>query len=361
VSLTHARPCPGHQLPSRVANGGFPRNRPFVRGLRRVRHWSSTDAAAAEVRSVERQQNLIRRGDRYASLNPTSCSTFYLEAIPVTIAKDTTMVDFERMAVPRSFANLIAATAQQKFAAARARQNPDVSAEKPRDAILDALRMVSDAIAAEGYVFAPSGPKFARRNGDFSFVISVQSDRNNVAGQRAAVWVHTAVYSQSLTAWKKKHPNEWVRPKAPFPLPLFTTQLGYLCDPSGWVEWDFADKAKRRSVANDLIASIRTGAYPLFSTFEGAIEGIAAVADHDWPPPEGILSYLLSSGHPGLADEALHHYLEKRPDFRRQFEQLHKQFAEQGLPSHRAAIPHDLAAFAVATGYPWSTTDAIEE
>jgi hypothetical protein len=262
------------------------------------------------------------------------------------------------MAAPRTFADMVRLTAQQKLAAAHARQNADVAAEKPREAIFDALHMVGDAIAADGFVFLSSGPKFVRKHGDFAFEIIIQSDRNNIAGRRAAIWVHTAVYSRSLTAWRKKHGSAWIRPNAPFPLPLFGTQLGYLCDPAGWVEWDFADRAKRRSIADDLISSIRVGAYPLFSTFEGTIEDIAAVADHDWPPPEGILSYLLSRGHAALAEETLRRYLDKRPGFRAQFEQFRHRFVEQGLPPYRTAIPHDLAAFAVATGFPWRTSDA---
>lgn len=254
------------------------------------------------------------------------------------------------MAEPRSFVDLVAATARQKLVAAKARHNPNVMAEKPREAILDALNMVGEALARHGFAFLPSGPKFSRRNGDFSFEITIQSDRNNVAGQRAAIWVHAFVYSKSLSAWRKEHPSDWIRPKAPFPVPVFANQLGYLCDPSGWVEWDFADKPERRLIADDLIASIRTGAFPLFEIFEGPTEGIAAIANRDWPSPEGILSYLLSGGHVSLANETLETYFDKRPKFRRDFVQIYRQFLEQGLPTFRAAIPHDLAAFAVATG-----------
>lgn len=254
------------------------------------------------------------------------------------------------MAEPRSFADLVAATARQKLAAANARQNPDVGAEKPREAIFDALKLVEDAISEQGFAFTPSGPKFSRRDGDFTFEIYIQSDRNNVAGRRAAIWVHTNVYSKSLTAWRKKHFSEWIRPKASFPIPIFGNQLGYLCDPSGWVEWDFADKDKRRSTADDLIASIRKGAFPLFKIFEGSPEEIAAISDQDWPPPEGVLSYLLSIGRVRLANETLQKYLDKRLEFRRDFEKFYRKFSEQGLPAYRADIPHDLAAFAAATG-----------
>lgn len=254
------------------------------------------------------------------------------------------------MAEPLSFADLVAATARQKFAAAIARQNPDVAAEKPREAIFDGLQIVGDAIAADGFSFMRSGPKFSRKSGDLIFQIAIQSDRNNVAGQRAAIWVHVGVYSKSLTAWRKNHPSDWIRPKAPFPIPVFGNQLGDLCDSAGWVEWDFADKAKRRSVADDLITSIRAGAYPLFAVFQGPIGGLAALSDRDWPPPEGVLSYLLSLGRAPLATDLLRSYLDKRPKFRRDFERFYEQFSEMGLPPYRAAIPHDLAAFAVATG-----------
>lgn len=254
------------------------------------------------------------------------------------------------MADPRSFADLVVATALQKLAPANARRNPDVAAERPSEAIFDALQTVGEAIGAQGFAFAPSAPKFSRRHDDFTFEIRIQSDRNNLAGQRAAIWVHAGVYSKSVNAWRKKHSSDWIRPKAPFPIPVFANHLGYLCDPSGWAEWDFADYTERSSVADDLIASIRDGAFPLFKIFEGSPEEIAAISDRDWPPPEGILSYLLSIGRVSLANETLQNYLEKRPKFRRDFKQFYRQFSEQGLPPYRTVIPHDLAAFAVATG-----------
>lgn len=260
----------------------------------------------------------------------------------------------ELMAEPRSFADIVAFTARQKLAAASGRQNPDATAEKPRDAILDGLQIVGGAIAEDGYNFSPSGPKFVRKCGDLSFQISIQSDRNNVAGQRAAVWVHASVYSRAFTAWSKKHSSDWIRPNAPFPLPIFATQLGYLCEPAGWMEWDFAEKSKRRFVAGNLIASIQAGAYPLFSTFEARMEDIARLVDRDWPSPEGVLSYLLSTGHTDLAGKTLRDFLDQRPDLKQDFERLSREFAEEGVPNYRTGVAHDLAAFAVATGYPWS-------
>lgn len=120
------------------------------------------------------------------------------------------------------------------------------------------------------------------------------------------------------------------------------------------MEWDFADKTNRRSVANDLVVSIRAGAYPLFATLSAGVEQCARLADRDWPSPEGLLSYLLSMDYGELAFETLRRFLDQRPDFRDDFERLRREFAQHGVPSYRTGGAHDLAAFAVATGYPWS-------
>lgn len=260
------------------------------------------------------------------------------------------------MAESRSFTEIVQATAQQKLAAAQARKRPDVSAEKPKEAILDALNLAAGIIAADGYDFLHSGPRFVRKCGDFRFEVSIQSDHNNIAGRRAAIWVYVLVYSKTLNAWRKNHSSGWIRP---ITTPVFTSQLGYLCNPSGWMEWDFANKAERSAIVDDLIASIRAGAFPLFSTFEGPIEGVAAIVDKDLTPTEAVLSYLLATGNAEMAGKTFHCHLDGKPELRAQFEKLFRQFSDQGLPPYRASNAHDLAAFAVATGYPWCTSGSI--
>ena len=257
------------------------------------------------------------------------------------------------MAEPRALSDLIVATAHQKAAAAQARLNPDSLAEKPRDAILAGLRLVADALAGDGYMLAPSGPKLARKHGDLTFQFAIQSDRNNVAGHRAAIWVHPAVYSRSFTAWSRNHNSDWIRPNAPFPLAFFGAQIGDFCQPRGWMEWDFANAATRDVVADDLVRTIRDNIFPVFAIFDGPIEGVAALADRDWPPPDRILGYLLSQGQGEAAEKALNHYLAERPKVEVQFHALRRKFAGEGLPAFRDLGVADLAAFAVATAYPW--------
>lgn len=210
--------------------------------------------------------------------------------------------------------------------------------------------MVADALAADGYAFLRSGPRFVRKCSDFSFEISIHSDHSNVAGLRAAISACVLVYSRTLAAWRKNHPSHWIRLNT---TPLFTSQLGYLCKPAGWMEWDFAHKAERSAFVDDFVATVRTGAFPLFSTFEGPIEGLGATEGNNQAPAEAALSYLLATGHVELGKKALSRYFDRKAELRSQFEQLFHQFSAQGLPSYRASDAHNLAAFAVATEYPW--------
>jgi hypothetical protein len=214
--------------------------------------------------------------------------------------------------------------------------------------------MIAERIAPDGFHFSPSGPKFSRKAADLTFQIAIQSDRNNIAGRRAAIWVHAGVYSRRLTAWQKAHPSEWVRPNAPFPLPVASAQLGYLREPKAWVDWDFADPGSRRHVADNLADAIRRDAGKFFAVFEGSVVDLAPSYFDDIYSPEGILAYLLATGEPQHAYLLIRAYLDRFPKFKGPFERDREAFLANGLPPFRASTPHDLAAFSVATGYPWA-------
>jgi|GEM_PF-1500899 len=262
------------------------------------------------------------------------------------------------MSKPKSFHDIIVDTAVNKNAAAEARRHPDGSAQKPHDAIVAGLTLVADDLASEGYSLSTNRLRLTRKNGDLTFEVGVQSDRNNVAGRLAAIWVHPAIYSKKVTAWARRHSSEWIRPAASFPVSFFGSQIGYFGKPKGWLDWNFADPAERRAVADDLIDAIRDRVLPVFSAFEGSADDIAALVHRDWPIPEGILmgilTWLLAHGHRALAEETLLQYLAVRPKVRADFDELVSVFAVKGLPEFRTLSTSDLAAFAVATGFPWT-------
>jgi hypothetical protein len=148
-----------------------------------------------------------------------------------------------------SFGDVIVATAKQKRDAARARWSL-VDADKPRDVILRACEMIADQLRDDGFSFVKSGPKLKRVDGDHVFSILFQSDRNNIAGRRAAVWIHAGVQNKG---------------RAEF---IDGGQIGNLVPQKTWMEWDFADESARQSEINDAVAAIKRIILPFFAQFE---------------------------------------------------------------------------------------------
>jgi hypothetical protein len=95
-----------------------------------------------------------------------------------------------------------------------------------------------------------SGPKLRRVHGDHVFSILFQSDRNNIAGRRAAVWIHAGVQNKG---------------RAEF---VDGGQIGDLLPQKTWMEWDFAGESARESEINDAVVAIRRIILPFFAQFE---------------------------------------------------------------------------------------------
>lgn len=164
-----------------------------------------------------------------------------------------------------------------------------------------------------------------------------------------------------MSAWTRSHASAWIRPNAPFPLSFFSNQIGYFGEPHGWLEWDFAEPDQRRATADNLTDAIRRRVLPVFSVFEGPIEDVVTLFDHDWHRCDGLLTFLLAHGHDAIARKALARYFEGKPKDRVEFDALLQKFATEGLPPYRTLGMSDLAAFAVATGFPWTTHVAAPE
>jgi hypothetical protein len=141
------------------------------------------------------------------------------------------------------------ATAEQKRGAASARSSP-VAADKPKDVILRACEAIADQLREDGFSFVKSGLKLKRIRADHVFTIRFQSDRSNVAGRRAAVWIHAGVQEVGSTSF------------------IAGGQIGNLLPEATWMEWDFADEEARGSEINDAVAAIRRIVLPFFAPFE---------------------------------------------------------------------------------------------
>jgi hypothetical protein len=225
--------------------------------------------------------------------------------------------------------------------------------DQPQDAIRSALQLVAAELANDGFAFVPSRPKFVRRSGDLSFEVHFQSSRWNTTGHIATVVASIGIFSKIYTRWCRQHSSEWIRPKAPFPLPFLGAHLGYVRNPREWIDWDFADPRMRAQRAAELTSEIRA-AYPIFAVAERGfptLEDIMLCLEHS---PEGMIEYLLASGRSETATLAFDRYLDTVPGLRKDFEKHRAKFARNGLPDSRGGPFRDLAAFAVAAGYPWA-------
>lgn len=153
--------------------------------------------------------------------------------------------------MPKSLSafDAIMATAKQKHDAAKARSLP-LTAEKPRDVILRACETIAGQLKKDGFSFVKSGPKLKRVQGDRVFSILFQSDRNNIAGRRAAVWIHAGVQNVGSATF------------------IAGGQIGNLLPEPTWMEWDFADDKARESEIEDAVAAIRRIILPFFAQFE---------------------------------------------------------------------------------------------
>jgi hypothetical protein len=148
-----------------------------------------------------------------------------------------------------SIGDAILATAKQKRDAAMSRSSP-LDAEKPRDVILRACEAIGEQLQGDGFSFVKTGPKLRRVHGDHVFSILFQSDRNNIAGRRAAVWIHAGVQNAGSPDF------------------IEGGQIGNLLPQKTWMEWDFADERARQNEINDAVAAIRRIILPFFHQFE---------------------------------------------------------------------------------------------
>ena len=248
-----------------------------------------------------------------------------------------------------SFVEVLTETAMQKAEAAKARSHPDPTATKPKAVISDACAEIADRLKEDGFTFLKSGPRLKRIQGDVTHEIAFQSDHNNIAGRRAAVWIHAGVSSSRLGQWRRTHPNDWVRLEGPHAGRIVGAQIGNLTTPYGWMEWDFADESKREGLLDDAVAAIRRIILPFFAMFEDPSRSIEPLIQYDPLWQVSLLEYALAALGTEAAETFGRSLLRRKPDVQQHFEVAYAEFAKTAPPRARGQLGRDLAALAVAT------------
>jgi hypothetical protein len=239
--------------------------------------------------------------------------------------------------------------ARHKHAAGLARREPDPSVERPGDVAFGVFAQVASDLAREGFASLAKGRRLVRRAGDLTYEVSFQSDRNNIAGKRVAVWAHALVASRSLAQWRKQHGSAWGK------LSIYSGgfaggQIGNLRQPHSWMEWDFADPADRAATVADLLGAIRQIILPFFEQYRDASSALDAIVQDDgvslWLSPAIEFAHL-HFGREG-AERVGRAFLAKHPSIREPFLELADTYRRDGIPdARRGGWASELAAMAV--------------
>lgn len=213
-----------------------------------------------------------------------------------------------------SFEETIRNTAQQKADAACARaKGAPAGVERPRDVFLMSCEEIARGLAPFGYAWKKSRKTAVREAGDFRFEVSFQANRNNVAGQLVAVWIHAVVCSNRLREWRGTHleeaePTDYVG----------GGQIGNLQPNQSWMEWNLANPGRRAAVIADAVSAIRQIAFPFFALFENLPALITFLRSNSHIPGmdvEAAIRFLHCFSDPASAEEAGKAFLKERPEF----------------------------------------------
>lgn len=260
------------------------------------------------------------------------------------------------MAKAFSFEGLVSATARQKAEAAAARSTA-TAAEKPRDVILAACEAIAADLKSDGFSFSRSVPKLRRTEGDFTFTVLFQSDRNNIAGKRAAVWIHAGVDSAKLAKARRSNPMPWGGDDGPDSGAVTGGQIGNLLANPTWMEWDFANQETRQSEIRDAISAIRNIILPFFALFDDPHGAVELLVQRSGLWPSSLIQYAkVAVGHEA-AEAAGNSFLKCNPLIRQHYDEALARFKKDGLPTYRTDNGSDLAAIAVANDLDFAARD----
>jgi hypothetical protein len=102
----------------------------------------------------------------------------------------------------------------------------------------------------------------SKKSGEFTFTVSFQSNRYNVAGESVEFWIHGNVCSTAMKKWRSN--NQSLRKDDR----VAGGQIGNLRKKYSWLVWDVASAELRGDKIQLAIEAIRNIVLPYFAAFE---------------------------------------------------------------------------------------------
>lgn len=249
----------------------------------------------------------------------------------------------------KNLSEILAETAARKLRAAQTRFGKNATpAESPREVYLKACQHIANVLVPDGFTYARSSQSLTRKTKDFSFHIYFQSDRNNVAGELVALWIHAGVRSKRLKAWRVAQPQPFRTDDG-----IAGGQIGNLLPQHSWMEWNLADPDSRARLLSDAIATIRLIAFPFFALFEDVSALCQRLVVEELPGTHlpSNLEFLLCFGNKQMAESCLHRFLFARPDILAEYHVELEKVNRDGIPhARRTGYAVELAYVTTAYG-----------
>src|SRR5436309_103058 len=225
---------------------------------------------------------------------------------------------------------------------------------EPGAVFRDVCAAIGQALAADGFRYAKSGPHLTRKAGDFTYRISFQSSAHNVRGEYVALWIHANVLSKGLKAWRRRF-----EPQSDWDF-VAGGQIGNLEPDAGWSEWDVAVPDSRPAAIQDAVKAIRATIMPFFARFADRASALNTL--DEWPVP-GLeivpaIELALSYNDRPRAQSLLERFFVRYPDLLAEYHAKLQEYRRAGLPNYKgdgwaadlvkATIEYDLAPVSAA-------------
>jgi len=217
-----------------------------------------------------------------------------------------------------------------------------------RDAFLSACASITATLTPCGYKYAKSGPHASRTNGEFTYRISFQSSRGNVAGAYVALWIHATVFSRRLQKWRASQP-----------IALYTGnfvaggQIGNLLKEHTWRNWNVSDPVARKVAIDDAAAALRDIALPYFSRFDDIPSFCDVIQREDVPSMEigRAIDFLMCYADRDAATNAMRRFLTARPNLQPLYSETLSEIRHKGpTGANSGGFVHKLALATFAYG-----------
>jgi hypothetical protein len=231
----------------------------------------------------------------------------------------------------RQLQDVVSQVAEDKQRAAEARFRPaDTEVPAPSEVYAEACSRIAEALSQAGFTYAPSGPHLTRLRGDWKDVISFQTSRDNVRGQRVALWVHAKLQNKRLNRWRQENASPFVEGDS-----LAGGHIGNLKEPKGWCDWDLADAATRDQVIAEVVTEIERIILPWFDRFRDVDALCRELLQADVPGlgPIAALELELCCLGSDAAEHYLKEWLRRHPESAEQFREHLSQVRAAGEPA----------------------------